>query len=104
MGLYMLPEFLGLSEHQQNLMKWVILLHDVEKEPQEGKRDYTHAFRSAVGAAKTLPGLGFPITSGRALLLRTGYLKIVSMLTGLGMLGGGLYGLYKTLFHLFADN
>lgn len=43
-------------------------------------------------------------TFGRALLLRTGYLKIVSMLTGLGMLGGGLYGLYKTLFQLFADN
>jgi hypothetical protein len=69
MGLYMLPEFIGLSERQQNLMKWVILLHDVEKEPQEGKRDYTHAFRSAAGSAQTLPGLGFPITSEYGLLI-----------------------------------
>lgn len=42
-------------------------------------------------------------TFGRVLLLRTGYLKLVSMLTGLGMLGGGLYGLYKTFYQLFAD-
>ena len=36
----------------------------------------------------------------RALLLRTGYLKIISMLTGLGMLGGGSYGLWKTFASL----
>lgn len=40
----------------------------------------------------------------RAFLLRTGYLKIVSMVTGLGMLGGGMYGLYKTAFQLFESN
>jgi hypothetical protein len=43
--------------------------HDVEKEPQEGKRDYTHAFRSAAGSAQTLPKLGFPITSEYDLLI-----------------------------------
>lgn len=62
LGLYRMPEFLSLAKVQQEVMKWVILLHDVEKEPQAGKRDYAHAFRSAVGAARTLPGLGFAIT------------------------------------------
>ena len=37
----------------------------------------------------------------RAFLLRNGHLKIASMITGLGMLGGGGYGLYKTFFQLF---
>lgn len=63
LGLYMMPEFLSMTEVQQQLMKWVILLHDVEKEPQEGKRDHTHAFCSAVTAARILPKLGFPITA-----------------------------------------
>jgi hypothetical protein len=62
MGLYMMPEFLSMTKVQQQTMKWIILLHDVEKEPQQGKRDHAHAFRSAVGAARTLPKLGFPIT------------------------------------------
>lgn len=63
LGLYMMPEFLSMTEVKQQLMKWVILLHDIEKEPQEGKRDHAHAFRAAASAARTLPGLGFPITS-----------------------------------------
>ena len=63
LGLYMMPEFLSMTKVQQQLMKWVILLHDVEKEPQEGKRDHAHAFRSAVTAARILPRLGFPITA-----------------------------------------
>jgi hypothetical protein len=63
MGLYMLPEFVDMSERQQQMMKWIILFHDVEKEPQHGKRDHPHAFRSTVGAAQALPRLGFPTTS-----------------------------------------
>jgi len=63
LGMYMMPEFLSMSKDQQQLMKWVILLHDVEKEPQEGKRDHAHAFRSAVTTARVLPKLGFPITT-----------------------------------------
>lgn len=59
----MLPEFLSMTQIQQQLTKWVILLHDIEKEPQEGKRDHAHAFRSAVTAAKVLPKLGFSITT-----------------------------------------
>jgi hypothetical protein len=62
MGMYMMPEFLSMTEQQQQVMKWTILLHDVEKEPQEHKRDYPHAFRSAVTAARILPKLGFPVT------------------------------------------
>lgn len=62
MGLYMLPEFLGMPNREQQMMKWVILFHDIEKEVLPGKRDFPHAFRSAVGAAQTLPGLGFSTT------------------------------------------
>ena len=63
LGLYMMPEFLSMTKEQQQRMKWVILFHDIEKEPQNGKRDHGHAFRSAVAAARILPGLGFPITT-----------------------------------------
>jgi len=62
LGMYMEPEYLRLTREQQEEMKWVILFHDVEKQPLAGKRDHAHAFRSAVGAARTLPRLGFPIT------------------------------------------
>jgi len=63
LGLYMMPEFLSMNHMQQQMMKWVILLHDVEKEPQQGKRDHAHAFRSAVTAARALPKLRFPVTT-----------------------------------------
>jgi len=62
MGLYMMPEFLDMTKEHQQVMKWIILFHDIEKELEQGKRDYLHAFRSAVNAAKTLPFVGFPIT------------------------------------------
>jgi len=63
LGLFIMPEFLSMTEEQQQMMKWVILFHDIEKEPQKGKRDHGHAFRSAVAAARILPGLGFPVTT-----------------------------------------
>lgn len=69
LGLYMLPEFLSLTEKQQEMMKWVILFHDVEKQIPDNKRDNLHAFRSAVGAAHTFPKLGFPTTSDYDLLI-----------------------------------
>jgi len=69
LGLYMMPEFLSMTKEQQQLMKWVILFHDIEKEPQKGKRDHGHAFRSAVAASGTLPKLGFPVTSKYDLLI-----------------------------------
>jgi len=66
LGLYIMPEFLALTKEGQQIMKWVILFHDVEKEIQEGKRDYFHAFRSTAGAARVLPKLGFPVTEDYA--------------------------------------
>lgn len=69
LGLYMMPEFLSMNHMQQQMMKWVILLHDVEKEPQQRRRDHAHAFRSAVAAARILPKLGFPVTSEYNLLI-----------------------------------
>ncbi len=62
LGLYMMPEFLSMTPYQQGLMKWVVLLHDLEKEVKNGKRDHVHAFRSAVTAAKLLPKFGFVTT------------------------------------------
>jgi len=63
LGLCMLPEFLCMTKDQQQLMKWIVLFHDIEKEPQQGKRDHTHAFRSAVRAARAMPALGFTATA-----------------------------------------
>jgi hypothetical protein len=59
LGLYMLPEYRSLTAAQQNLMQWVVLFHDLEKEVHKGRRDSLHAFRSAVSAARTLPDFGF---------------------------------------------
>jgi hypothetical protein len=63
LGLVMLPEFKELTPAQQQLAKWVVLFHDVEKIHIRGQRDYTHGFRSAITAAGTLPKLGFPVTA-----------------------------------------
>jgi hypothetical protein len=65
LGLFMLPEFKSLPEEQQQLAKWIVLFHDVEKEITEGAgaRDKTHAFRGAVSTAWQLPSLGFRHTA-----------------------------------------
>jgi hypothetical protein len=65
LGLFMLPEFRNLSKKQQQLAKWIVLFHDLEKEFAigAGERDKTHAFRSAVAAASQLPQLGFGVSS-----------------------------------------
>jgi hypothetical protein len=62
LGMYLLPEFSQLSSRQQQLMKWVILLHDIDKFHIRGKKDTMHAFNSGVVAARCLPRLGFPGT------------------------------------------
>jgi hypothetical protein len=61
LGLFMLPEFRSMSASEQNLMKWIILFHDLGKDMKDGKRDPIHGFRSAATAAKTLPNLGFEV-------------------------------------------
>jgi len=63
LGMFMLPEFQALSAEQQQIAKWVILFHDIDKFHMRGIKDTMHAFKSAVIAANTLPILGFPIES-----------------------------------------
>lgn len=62
LGLFMLPEFQALFAEQQQLAKWIVLFHDIDKIYIQGKRDHTHAFRSGVVAAKVLHTIGFPVT------------------------------------------
>lgn len=63
LGMFMLPEFQTLSAEQQQIAKWIILFHDIDKAHIKGKKDKMHAFNSAIVAATTLPGIGFPVTS-----------------------------------------
>lgn len=64
LGMFMLPEFLALSPAHQQIAKWIILFHDIDKSHIRGKKDTMHAFNSAVVAANTLPNLGFPTNDG----------------------------------------
>jgi hypothetical protein len=70
LGMYMLPEFKQLSMHQQGLMKWVILFHDIDKFHIRGKKDTMHAFNSGVVTANRLPDLGFSHTEAYPELIR----------------------------------
>lgn len=63
LGMFLLEEFQTLSTDQQQIAKWIILFHDIDKFHIRGEKDTMHAFNSAVIAAKALPGLGFPINS-----------------------------------------
>jgi hypothetical protein len=62
LGMSMLPEFQALSTEHQQLAKWIIFFHDIDKFHIGGIRDTMHAFRSGVVAANTLPRLGFPVS------------------------------------------
>lgn len=62
LGVYMLPEFQALTSEQQQIAKWIVMFHDLDKFHIRGKKDTMHAFRSGVLTAQTLPILGFPIT------------------------------------------
>ena len=62
LGLVMLPEYQSLSWEGQQLAKWIVLFHDVEKEVKPGQKDTKHAFRSAISAARQLPKFGFAVT------------------------------------------
>lgn len=71
LGLFMLPEFKSLSDEQQQLAKWIVLLHDIDKVHVRGKRDTMHAFRSGVVAANILPKLGFPVSEEYPEMIRS---------------------------------
>jgi hypothetical protein len=62
LGMFMLSEFLSLSPERQQIAKWIILFHDIDKFHIQGKKDSMHAFHSAVIAAKELIKLGFSVT------------------------------------------
>jgi hypothetical protein len=61
-ALLQLDEYRSMSPHEQTVQQWVVLLHDIAKEPVGG-RDHRHTFRSAAQAARVLPTLGFPVTA-----------------------------------------
>jgi hypothetical protein len=61
LGLFMLPEFQALTPDQKQLAKWIVLFHDVEKAHIRGKKDTTHAFRSAASTARRFPPLGLVV-------------------------------------------
>jgi len=62
LGLFMLPEFQSLPQEQQQLAKWMVLFHDVEKIHIRGTRDYIHGFKSATRTARALRDIGFQVT------------------------------------------
>lgn len=64
-ALPLLPEFLEASPDRRALSEWIVLFHDVQKEPVNGQRDYRHAFRSAAKAGLALPALGFDVPGSR---------------------------------------
>lgn len=71
LSMYMLPEFLQLSTYQRQLMKWVILFHDIDKFHIRGRKDTMHAFHSGVVTANRLPDLGFSKTDQYAELIHS---------------------------------
>lgn len=62
LGVYMLDEFRALTVAEQQMEKWIVLFHDLDKSHIHGKKDTMHALRSGVLAARILPSFGFPVT------------------------------------------
>lgn len=64
-ALLQLDEYRSMMPQQQTVQQWIVLLHDVAKEPA-GRRDHRHSFRSAAQAGRIMPKLGFPVTAAYA--------------------------------------
>jgi hypothetical protein len=62
LGVYMQSEFHGLTPEQQQMAKWIVMFHDLDKFHIRGKKDTMHGFRSGILAAHILPTLRFPVT------------------------------------------
>ena len=58
-SLLISDEYKQASPHQQALMEWIVLFHDITKKPQHKKKDHIHGFGSAIITVKALPKLGF---------------------------------------------
>ncbi|GAB5493386.1 MAG: hypothetical protein Phog2KO_36010 [Phototrophicaceae bacterium] len=67
-ALYLLPEYQSATKHQQALMEWTVLFHDVAKVPVKNGHDYVHGFKSTAIAGKALTKLGFPLKQGQTKL------------------------------------
>jgi hypothetical protein len=66
-ALTLCPEYQSASPHQQALMKWIVLFHDLGKKARAGKRDAVHGFVSAVLTGKGLPQIGFAINNAEGI-------------------------------------
>lgn len=60
-ALLQLDEYRSMSPDRQRVQEWVVFLHDIAKEPDNG-RDHRHSFRSGAQAGRIMRGLGFPVT------------------------------------------
>jgi hypothetical protein len=60
-ALTLLDEYRAAPPDVQHQLEWIVVLHDLRKEPNGG-RDHRHAFRSGAWAGQVLPKLGFPVT------------------------------------------
>ena len=65
-ALYLLPEYQRATVHQQALMEWTVLFHDVAKVPVRNGHDYVHGFKSGAVAGKALAKLGFALNDGQS--------------------------------------
>ncbi len=57
-----LDEYKAMTGPEHVVQEWIVLLHDLAKEPAKG-RDHRHGFRSGALAGRVLPALGFPTTA-----------------------------------------
>ena len=73
LGMLMLPEFKNLTPQQQQLAKWIILFHDIDKFHIPGKKDPMHAFRSGAVTGTSLGKFGFPMTEKYPQLIDSWY-------------------------------
>lgn len=55
----MSPSYLALSPDDRNLMLWIGIFHDIEKQVINREKDHTHGFRSAAVVGSQAPHLGF---------------------------------------------
>jgi len=71
LGVFMLPEFQTLTPAEQQIAKWFVLFHDLDKFHIHGKKDSMHAFNSAMKTANLLTKFGFMVTEQYAELIHS---------------------------------
>lgn len=61
LSLILCPNFQNASTEQQELLKWIVLYHDIAKEVTKGHRDAIHGFRSAAITGRSIAKNGFAV-------------------------------------------